>query len=439
MSAAEPQTTGSRTEVGNYFIANYPPFSCWKPESLPKVYSALYQSPESSPLSLYVHIPFCRQRCHYCYFRIYPNRDSREVQKYLDAVLKELDLYLGYALIKGRPLDSVYFGGGTPSYLSEEQIREFFLGLQQRQDWGQVRECTFECEPGSLSRRKAHLLREAGVTRLSLGFQTLDDKILKAIGRRVSVNECYEAYQNARAADFLEINVDLLAGLPGETERSWLHTIDRVLELLPDCITLYQLELTYNSVFYSYSKAGRELTLPTWEEKREWVDKALAQCEKAGYTMCNGYMAVKDPAHWRVAYTVENFWKGGDLLALGESAFGYLQGVHYQNADTFGKYHDTVADGKLPLRRALKLTPEEKLRRELILQLKTGELDCTYFEQKFGVDVRDHFPDEFEILHTQGQISILNDRVQLTRSAQLKVDTILPMFYLPEHRGIRYS
>lgn len=439
MSVSATHMTGTRTEVGNYFIANYPPFSCWKAEFIPKFYSALNHPPINTDLALYVHLPFCRQRCHYCYFRVYPSRNEAEVQRYLDGVHQELEAYLKYPALKGRRLTSVYFGGGTPSYLSDDQIREFFIGLQQRLDWGEVQECTFECEPGSVSRSKFHMLRDSGVTRVSLGFQTLDDKILKSIGRKVSVNECYAAYQNARAADFQEINIDLLAGLPGETERSWLHTIDRVLELLPDCISLYQLELAYNSVFYAYSKAGREIALPTWEEKRDWVERAFAQCEKAGYSIVGGYMAIKDPSSYRLHYTIDHFWRGGDLLALGESSFGYLQGVHYQNADVFGAYTEALKAGKLPLRRAYKLTPEEKLRREVILQLKTGTLNSDYFMRKFGVNVLEYFADEFETLHTQGFLSLHEDNIQLTRAALLKVETFLTMFYLPEHRGVRYT
>jgi oxygen-independent coproporphyrinogen-3 oxidase len=286
---------------------------------------------------------------------------------------------------------------------------------------------------------KLQALKDLGVTRLSIGFQTLNDEILRRSGRDNRVEDCVRAFQQAREAGFDEINVDLLAGMAGETEATWRRTMDQVLELMPDCVTLYQLELTYNSSLYTSLKAGREVPLPSWPAKRTMVREAFRMCEEAGYVIGSGYMAIRNPKRWRFVYTVEHFWHGADLLALGETAFGHLHGVHYQNVDTFERYTELLQKGKLPLRRALRLKPEEKLRREVILHLKTGQLDATYFRDKFGVDLVDRFGPQFEALLKKCLLEIEGDTIRLTREGLLQVDWLLPDFYLPWHEGVRYT
>jgi oxygen-independent coproporphyrinogen-3 oxidase len=169
------------------------------------------------------------------------------------------------------------------------------------------------------------------------------------------------------------------------------------------------------------------------------VAEAFQTFERAGYVIGSGYMAIREPARWRFVYTVEHFWHGEDLLALGETSFGHLRGVHYQNTDTFESYVSLLEQDKLPLRRALKLTAEEKLRREVILLLKTGSLDWCYFRKKFGVDLASHFAEQFEPLFAKGLAEIDGHFIRLSREGLLEVDWLLPNFYLPEHKGLRYT
>jgi oxygen-independent coproporphyrinogen III oxidase len=438
MPATLPPPKGATTP-GNHFISNYPPFSCWNAQQIPQLSRVLQRPSEPGPLSLYIHIPFCRQRCHYCYFRVYPRRSRADVDRYIDSVLGELAAYAACPALAGRPFTSVYFGGGTPSYLDDSRIRRLLGGLQQQRHWDCVQECTFECEPNTVTREKLALLKELGVSRVSLGFQSLSDEVLRRSGRDVKAADCLRAFQLARAAGFREINIDLLAGLHGDTEESWQETVGRALELSPESITIYQLELTYNSGLYASLRSGRELVLPSWPQKRSWTALAFERCENSGYSIASGYLAVRDPSSSRFVYPMEDFWQGADLLGLGESAFGYIQGVHYQNTDAFDSYTGMVADGQLPLRRALRLLPDEKLRREIILQFKIGRLDRDYFRKKFHLELTDHLEPEFETLARAGLLQIDNDAIRLTRAGLLQVDWLLPLFYLPEHSGLRYT
>ncbi|MBX7105718.1 MAG: coproporphyrinogen III oxidase, partial [Gemmataceae bacterium] len=149
-----------RTGLGNYFVANYPPFAAWKPEYLPEARRALDAPGDpATPLGLYLHIPFCRKRCKFCYFRVYTDKNADEVGIYSDAIVREVELYAATTAAQGRHLDFVYFGGGTPSYLSATQLRSLMTRLQAILPWDKAREVTFECEPGTLQLHKLQALR----------------------------------------------------------------------------------------------------------------------------------------------------------------------------------------------------------------------------------------------------------------------------------------
>src|SRR5919202_3138484 len=206
-----------KTGLGNYFIANYPPFSYWKPQHLAAAEAALDSAPVAgTPLGLYLHIPFCRKRCKFCYFRVYTDKNARDVETYIEALVKEVSLYSRLPIVGGRPLKYVYFGGGTPSYLSAAQLRGLMERLQQILPWDRAEEVTFECEPGTLQQHKLATLKELGVTRLSLGIENFSDRILEANGRAHLSAEIFRAYAWARELAFPQINIDLIAGMLGE-------------------------------------------------------------------------------------------------------------------------------------------------------------------------------------------------------------------------------
>src|SRR5713226_521087 len=209
-------TTQEKTGLGNYFVANYPPFSFWKPAHLPEAQAALRSPPKSgTPLGLYLHIPFCRKRCKFCYFRVYTDKNARDVETYLDALVKEVELYSKLPVVGGRALHYVYFGGGTPSFLSAAQLSRLTERLKRFLPWDNAEEVTFECEPGTLQQHKLEALKGLGVTRLSLGVENFDDQILETNGRAHHSAEIFRAYGWARALKFSQINIDLIAGMVG--------------------------------------------------------------------------------------------------------------------------------------------------------------------------------------------------------------------------------
>jgi oxygen-independent coproporphyrinogen-3 oxidase len=428
------------TEVGNYFVSNYPPFSQWKPEYVGEALAVLDKPPRvNDPLGLYIHIPFCRKRCKFCYFKVYTDKNASEIEIYLDALIKENELYSRSPAFQGRQLRFAYFGGGTPSYISEKQLHYLVDGLNAHVSWANAEEVTFECEPGTLQKSKLEALKEIGVTRLSLGIEHFDDAILEANGRAHLSPEIYRAYGWAREVDFPQINIDLISGMMGETEEKWRETVRRAIELDADSVTIYQMELPYNTIIsQEMLKAGAASPVADWATKRHWLNYAFDQFLEHGYRVASTYTLINNQKDCRFIYT-DALWHGGDMIGLGVSSFSHFAGVNFQNVHSFEEYVRILGDDKLPLLRAVSLTPKQRLIREMILQLKTGWLDTAYFRNKFGVDVWQEFRPVYERLSNEMLLERENGTINLTRRGLLEVEHFLLDFFEPELRSVRYA
>jgi oxygen-independent coproporphyrinogen-3 oxidase len=433
-----------QTEVGSYFVANYPPFSVWTKDDVERVARPALQSDPApgNPLGLYLHIPFCRKRCHFCYFRVYTDKNAQEIEDYLDVLSREMELYSRLPAIAGRSFNFIYFGGGTPSFLSTKQLQSLVQRLSATTSWADAEEITFECEPGTLTESKLSAIRQMGVTRLSLGVENFDDRILEVNGRAHRSPEIYRAYEFARSLDFPQINIDLIAGMMGETDENWAATVEETLKLSPDSVTIYAMELPYNTAISGDLLKGTHRfnePVANWATKRRWVKEAFEALERAGYHVGSAYTAAKNPARTKFLYR-DRLWQGADMAALGVASFGHINGVHVQNFDTWETYSDAVRRGGIPLSRAYRPTPEERLIREFILQLKLGSVRPRYFFDKYGVNTLERFAEPLRELKSAGYMSAVNDDIiALTREGLLRVDVLLRSFFLPQHTGIRYT
>ena len=326
-------------EVGSYFVATYPPFSVWKKQDVERdAMPALHAPPVAGvPLGVYLHIPFCRKRCHFCYFRVYTDKNAQEVNDYLDVLAREWELYTRLPAIAGRPVNFVYFGGGTPSFLSTRQLEGLVTRLSAATPWRDAEEITFECEPGTLTEAKLAAIRRMGVTRLSLGVENFSDEILELNGRAHRSPEIFTAYEQARALGFPQINIDLIAGMLGETEENWLSGVEKTVALQPDSVTIYQMELPYNTTISGdlLKKTGQfKEPVADWPTKRRWAQQAFEALEAAGYHVGSAYTATRNPSNSRFVYR-DRLWQGADMAGLGVASFGHVNGVHMQNLDTW--------------------------------------------------------------------------------------------------------
>jgi oxygen-independent coproporphyrinogen-3 oxidase len=263
-----------------------------------------------------------------------------------------------------------------------------------------------------------------GVTRLSLGVENFDDRILELNGRAHRSPEIDRAYAFSRSLGFPQINIDLIAGMLGETDENWRVCIQRTLDLDPDSVTIYQMELPYNTTISS----------DILKHKGQFTD-----LERAGYHIGSAYTAVKDPATTKFVYR-DRLWQGADLAGLGVASFGHVNGVHMQNLDTWETYSQAIDRGDLPLGRAYTPTDEERMIREFVLQLKRGKLQPRYFRDKYAVDVLRRFREPLASLEAGGYLERADpEAIALTRDGLLRVDVLLPRFFLPQHTGIRYT
>lgn len=428
------------TEIGSVFVSNYPPYSFWKAEEVQAAHAALQAAPRPDyPLGLYLHIPFCRKRCKFCYFRVYTDKNSKDIQRYLDALAQEVELYSALPAVQNRPLKFVYFGGGTPSYISATHLQAVTQRLQSAIAWKNAEEITFECEPGTLSESKLETIRAIGVTRLSLGIENFSDYILEENGRAHHSEEIYRSLPWIRALKFDQLNIDLIAGMVGETWENWRDSVQRTIDIDPDSVTIYQMELPFNTVYsQDYLHGNNGLHFADWDLKRDWHAYAFEQLASAGYEISSAYTMVKKSKHSSFVYR-DSVWQGCDMLGTGVASFSHMSGVHFQNAASWNDYLTQLEARQLPLTRAFVTSEKERLTREVILQMKFGAINPSYFKQKFNADIIAEFGEVFSKLKQEGMLDYNRGEVRLTEQGLLRVDLLLHQFYEGKYRNARYT
>jgi len=439
--APVPVSPPTDSLVGNYFVAAYPPFSRWEPEQVGAAGEALDGSATESPVGIYAHVPFCERKCDYCYYMSREGAKAAEVDAYLASVVAELRLLSERPAMVGRQATYVYVGGGTPSTLRPQQISFLLGGLRSAVAWQDDVEVTFEVAPKTARQDRLEALRDAGVTRVSMGVQSFDDALLRLNGRIHLAEDVEGAYGLLRDNDFGWVNLDLMVGMVGETDASWERSVERVMTLAPDSVTIYQTEVPRNTQLYRDWRDGKlPGDLVPWDVKRRRLATAFRTLEAAGHAVASAYAAVRDPSRHLFRYQ-QHLWRGGDMLGLGASSFSYFGGVHYQNDARADGYAKTVAGGNLPIYRAAALSLNERVVREFVLQLKWGRVDGAAFGRRFGVDLWRTFAKPLEALAADGLVADRDPAdpdVVLTRAGLLCVDELIPRFYLREHLDARY-
>jgi oxygen-independent coproporphyrinogen-3 oxidase len=424
--------SASAVETGSLFVSNYPPFPLWTDGALEAVAAAVAQPPSRQvPLGVYAHIPFCRKRCRFCYFKVETEVAADEVQGYVESLLAEARAWAGTPVAAGREVDFLYVGGGTPSYLSNRSIASLLDGLREALPLAAGAEVTFECEPGTVRPEKMATLRAAGVTRVSLGVESFDDAVLDANGRAHDAKHIAPAFAMARDAGFTQINLDLIAGMVGESKARFLEGVAEAVALGADSVTIYQMEVPGNTAVFRDVRDGVAVALPSWAERRAWATEAFAALEASGYRLSSGYTAVRGPQ--RFVYR-DSLWHGADLLPLGVSAFGHIQGVHVQNHKDRATWRDAVGRGTLGWQRGYAMTPTERLVREAVLQLKLGGLDVGALAVAHGLDAAAILAPGLQALADGGWL-VPGEGVRLRREAWMRVDTLLPSLFLTTHGG----
>jgi oxygen-independent coproporphyrinogen-3 oxidase len=312
---------------------------------------------------LYVHIPFCARICPYCAF--YKERgDSSQTQRFCEALLGELDQWHDRVPIA---LETIFIGGGTPTTLTTAQLEFLLGGFRGRLDLSALREWTVEANPGSVSPRKAALLRSLGVNRISLGVQSWDDKLLELLGREHNAAQAEISFRLLREAGFTNLNIDLMFGLPGQTLAQWETTLEKTIALEPQHISTYCLTYEEDTEFFARQARGEFREDP--DSDARFLESAMRILEKAGFE----HYEISNYA--RAGYASSHnggYWAGEDYLGIGPSAFSTVGFERSQTVSDYRIYSDRILGGASAINSTEILTPQMKRGERIALSLRTG-------------------------------------------------------------------
>ncbi len=335
--------------------------------------------PEATELGFYVHVPFCAKRCGYCSFNTAPLEDGA-MARYLEALEREIDLLGAIAWSRRARLTTIFLGGGTPSLLAADEMAAVLARIHARFAVAADAEVTVECNPESVTRDKLAGYRAAGVNRLSLGVQSLDDSILPRLGRLHDAGGARAAFEAARAAGCDNLSVDLMYGLPGLDVDGWTRAVEAVLDWSPDHLSAYGLTLDAGSLWGAAGVEG----LPTedtqigqyWALARAAAARGLEHYEISNYAR-PGCRSRHNQIYWRAA----------EYLAAGPGACGFVGRLRYANVKATPRYCETLADGELPLASWEHLTERQRLGERLILGLRTADgIPAALLETRLATD-----------------------------------------------------
>ncbi|SFC20712.1 oxygen-independent coproporphyrinogen-3 oxidase [Polaromonas sp. OV174] len=376
------------------------------------------------PLSLYVHIPFCESLCYYCACNKIITKHHDRGAVYLRYLSREVDLHIAH-LGAGQSVSQLHLGGGTPTFLSDSELRELMAMLRRSFTFAAGGEYSIEVDPRTVDAARLALLAELGFNRLSFGVQDFDGAVQKAVHRIQPVEQVFELVASARALGFESINVDLIYGLPQQTPESFDRTLAQVSELRPDRIALY----AYAHLPERFKPQRRIMVaeLPPASAKLSMLSRSLAAFQAAGYVyvgmdhfaLPNDTLAVaKRQGRLQRNFQGYSTQPDCDLIALGVSAIGRVGATYSQNAKTLEEYCDYLDQGRLPVVRGLALSRDDLVRRAIIMALMCqGQLQFESIDLAYLVDFKNYFATELEALRgmqEQGLVELDDTGIQVT-------------------------
>jgi oxygen-independent coproporphyrinogen-3 oxidase len=394
-----------------------------------------------APLSLYVHLPFCAQRCSFCGCHVVITRKSEVAARYLDYLHREIEM-LAAALPRRRRVSQYHWGGGTPTYLSPTQMEALHREVSQRFEIQAGAEVAIEVDPRVTTPEQVDLLRKLGFNRLSMGVQDFTVEVQEAVNRGQTEAQTRALYDYSRRAGFASINLDLIYGLPLQSPDSFARSMDVVLDLRPDRLAVYS--YAYIPWIKAHQKGIRVEQLPSPEVKLQLFCVAREKLLAAGYVQIGmDHFALPDDEMVRavarrrlhrnfMGYTVS---PGGDMLGVGVSAIGDVQASFAQNAKKLSTYYDRIDSGSFPVERGYLLSRDDEIRREVITRLMCNfYLDRAEIERRFGIGFGDYFATELEELAgpegpvRHGFLEIHPDRLEVVGHGKLFVRNVCMVF-----------
>lgn len=403
------------------------------------------------PLSLYFHIPFCNTVCFYCGCSKVVTKRRERAAPYLAMLFREMEM-LSRELDQTRPVDQLHWGGGTPTFISHDEMRQLMGNTRKYFSLHDKGEYSIEIDPRELNVDTLPLLRELGFNRMSLGVQDFDPKVQKAVNRIQPEAVTIGAMQQARELGFRSINLDLIYGLPFQSEQSFSATLDRILDIRPDRLSVFNYA-HLPEMFKPQRRINAE-DLPSPAEKLAILDMAISKLTGAGYVYIGmDHFALPDD-ELAVAQQQGSLYRNFqgysthadcDLVAMGMTAISAVNHQYAQNEKTEQGYADAIEAGQLPVIRGLALSEDDRLRQEVITRLICHfQLQFADIEKQYGIDFRDTFADELTRLApmaADGLLDLYKDHIQVLPAGKLLIRNICMVFdaYLKQGSGQRFS
>lgn len=370
-------------------------------------------------LSLYIHIPFCVRKCHYCGF-FSTTYTLQEADEYIASLRLEAASY--QHAFDGRTFDSIYLGGGTPTALSSGQLKKLIVTVREHFQISKDAECTVEANPNTVSDNQLMLLREGGINRLSLGVQSFNDDVLNTLGRLHTAQEAADAFMLARSAGFANISIDLIYGVPGQTAAQWKETLDRTINLKPEHVSAYSLSIDEGSRFMSEAEAGR-FSLPGGEQSAAMYEHAVNELGRAGYNRYEISNFSRD------GYTCRhnmNYWARGEYLGLGPGAWSFISGRRYHTVADVREYPQRLKAGLSIVQDEEVVNFRQAANETVMLGLRMAEgVDLARFKRDFGADTSRQIEENTTPLQQIGLLENSGGRIRLTRRGFLLANEVL--------------
>jgi oxygen-independent coproporphyrinogen-3 oxidase len=371
----------------------------------------------TTDLGIYLHVPFCLKRCHFCAFYLVMHEEQR-VEQFLQAFEQEIALYAGQLEISRRTVSTVYVGGGTPTALLPGQLAKILAVMTSRFSLSEKCEITVEATPESLTARYADILQQAGVTRLSVGIQSFDQQERTRLGLSGTVVEAMSGVQIAKQAGFSNINVDLIYGIPGQSFQSWERTLTQALELNPSHLSCYALSLEEGTRFHTEFRRGTfELMDP--DDEVSFQHRAEAQLETAGF---HRYEISNWAKPGRACQHNLRYWRGLEYLGLGPSAQSYLSESRFGNVSSVDQYSKQLEAGKLPIAERERLPRLQQEKERIVFGLRL--LEGVPIDWVQGLSQDEAWSTSFNNLLEEDYLLQTGSRVQLTRKGRQFADTV---------------
>ena len=350
-------------------------------------------------IGIYIHIPFCKSKCYYCDFVSFSGKED-VIESYIENLLKELCIYKD--LVKNYMIKTIFIGGGTPSYIDGEHIERLMGFIKENFNVEKLKEVTIEINPGTLDIKKASIYKKAGINRVSMGVQTLNDEHLKKIGRIHTEEESYRSYKTLREAGFKDINLDFIFGLPGETIKDVEENLKKIEILSPEHISYYGLILEEDTILYKLEEEGK-LNIPKEVEERKMYYLIKEKLKNMGYI------------HYEISnFSLENYeckhnilyWEIESYIGVGLSSHSYFKGRRYWNRSNFNDYFSDLNKGNLPIEDGEDISREVEISEFAIMGLRLIDgIDKDLFKKRFKKDINCFFDEKIK-KHLKGGLII---------------------------------